>query len=226
MIDSHTYQPSHVAGCRCRVLWLVEDEVALYVLPPLLDRMTMVGSHRLCRDLLAFERLISEYRPDVGVLPKRMYTRGLASLAKGRGTKLVLSAPYGEELAAQNGSGRNPDAWIPEQGITASLLGDTFLQLMTEPVTDWGAEPGSDPAPHGVPPRSRELDRLTERERVVLRLLAQGRSNQQIATTLGISIHGVKRHVSNLLLKLDCSNRTEAALKFTRPELFSAAAEA
>jgi DNA-binding CsgD family transcriptional regulator len=54
--------------------------------------------------------------------------------------------------------------------------------------------------------------RLTPRERMVLSLLAAGRSNQQIARALALSTHAVKRHVSNLLIKFDCTNRTEVAL--------------
>jgi DNA-binding NarL/FixJ family response regulator len=46
----------------------------------------------------------------------------------------------------------------------------------------------------------------------VMSLVARGRSNQQIARALGISDHAVKRHVSNLLMKFHCSNRTEIAL--------------
>lgn len=51
---------------------------------------------------------------------------------------------------------------------------------------------------------------LTPREREVLTLLAQGLSNKQIARRLGISEHGVKRHVANVLAKLNCANRTLA----------------
>lgn len=56
------------------------------------------------------------------------------------------------------------------------------------------------------------LDQLTEREIDVLRLLAQGQSNQEIATNLVISTTTVRTHVSSLLNKLDCSNRTQLAL--------------
>lgn len=52
---------------------------------------------------------------------------------------------------------------------------------------------------------------LTERERDVLRLVAQGFNNQQIATNLSIELSTVKYHVSNIISKLDVSNRTEAA---------------
>jgi len=51
---------------------------------------------------------------------------------------------------------------------------------------------------------------LTRREQEVLRLLAAGASNQDIAHTLVISLDTVKKHVSNLLGKLGASSRTQA----------------
>jgi LuxR family maltose regulon positive regulatory protein len=51
---------------------------------------------------------------------------------------------------------------------------------------------------------------LTRREQEVLRLLAAGASNQDIAQTLVISLDTVKKHVSNLLGKLGASSRTQA----------------
>lgn len=51
---------------------------------------------------------------------------------------------------------------------------------------------------------------LTEREHEVLRLLAQGKPNKEIAAALSISERTVKFHVSSLLSKLGAGNRTEA----------------
>lgn len=51
---------------------------------------------------------------------------------------------------------------------------------------------------------------LTPREQQALSLLADGMSNKQIARRLGISEHGAKRHVANVLAKLNCPNRTLA----------------
>ena len=53
--------------------------------------------------------------------------------------------------------------------------------------------------------------RLSMREQEVLRLLAAGKSNAEIADTLIISHHTVIRHVDHILTKLGVSNRTEAA---------------
>src|SRR5436305_6493167 len=65
-------------------------------------------------------------------------------------------------------------------------------------------------------------DALTERETDVLRLLAQGQSNKQIARSLHISEKTVKTHVSNILSKLGVQSRTQATLYAVRIGLVSA----
>ena len=62
---------------------------------------------------------------------------------------------------------------------------------------------------------------LTERETEVLRLLAQGRSNKEIAHDLSIGEKTVKTHVSNILSKLNVPSRTQAALYAVRIGLVS-----
>lgn len=52
---------------------------------------------------------------------------------------------------------------------------------------------------------------LTARETEVLRLIAQGRANKEIAAALGLSIHTVERHLTNLYPKIGSRSRTEAA---------------
>lgn len=59
-------------------------------------------------------------------------------------------------------------------------------------------------------------ERLTNREREVLALLARGYTNRQIADALTITGKTVSVHVSNLLSKLELSSRTQAALYATR----------
>ena len=63
---------------------------------------------------------------------------------------------------------------------------------------------------------------LTERETEVLRLLAQGQSNKQIARSLHITDKTVKTHVSNILSKLGVQSRTQATLYAVRIGLVSA----
>jgi DNA-binding NarL/FixJ family response regulator len=62
---------------------------------------------------------------------------------------------------------------------------------------------------------------LTERETDVLKLIARGMANRQIARSLYIGEKTVKTHVSNILLKLGVNSRTQAALFAARTGLVS-----
>jgi len=73
--------------------------------------------------------------------------------------------------------------------------------------------------------RTPESAELTEREAEVLRLLARGLSNKEIAQALVIGEKTVKTHVSNILSKLNVSSRTQAALYAARVGLVSALGE-
>jgi LuxR family maltose regulon positive regulatory protein len=57
------------------------------------------------------------------------------------------------------------------------------------------------------------LEPLTSQEQRVLRLLAEGASNQQIATQLVIELSTVKKHMTNILAKLGATNRTQAVVR-------------
>jgi DNA-binding NarL/FixJ family response regulator len=61
----------------------------------------------------------------------------------------------------------------------------------------------------GAPVKDPELDRLTNREREVLRLIARGYAYKQIAKHLSVSVKTVEAHVSAVLRKLQLSNRYE-----------------
>jgi DNA-binding NarL/FixJ family response regulator len=63
---------------------------------------------------------------------------------------------------------------------------------------------------------------LTERETAVLRLIAKGQANKQVARELGIGEQTVKTHVSNILGKLQLQSRTQAALYAVERGLVSA----
>ncbi len=61
------------------------------------------------------------------------------------------------------------------------------------------------------PDKLLRYSKLTRREKQVLRLVSQGKSNKTIASKLGITEHTVKLHMHNVSGKIDVSNRTEAA---------------
>jgi pimeloyl-ACP methyl ester carboxylesterase/DNA-binding CsgD family transcriptional regulator len=80
-------------------------------------------------------------------------------------------------------------------------------------VSEQHLEPKLERAKRGRPP---SLDPLTAREREVLALVADGLSNALIAQRLRLSDHTVKRHVANILLKLDLPTRAAAAAFLAR----------
>lgn len=61
-----------------------------------------------------------------------------------------------------------------------------------------------------------ELSHLSQREIQILDMLLEGCQNKEIALELGISISTVEKHFVNIFRKLDVSNRTEAAISYTK----------
>jgi DNA-binding NarL/FixJ family response regulator len=97
----------------------------------------------------------------------------------------------------------------PERQLVAAVRvvadgGALFSPSVTHRLIEQFAR-GSPPAPMG-------LDELTPREQQVLRLVARGRSNAEIAAELVVSEHTAKTHVASILQKLDLRNRVQAVV--------------
>ena len=71
------------------------------------------------------------------------------------------------------------------------------------------------------PEAAERLHALTKREREVLRLLADGMRNEQVAHELSISPLTVRSHVKNAMKKLEADTRTEAVAKALRESLIA-----
>jgi len=84
-----------------------------------------------------------------------------------------------------------------------ALLAPSVTRLLIAHFTDQARAPSK--APRG-------LDELTEREREVLALVAQGLSNAELAETLRVSLSTAKTHVSRILTKLDARDRTQLVI--------------
>jgi predicted ATPase/DNA-binding CsgD family transcriptional regulator len=75
------------------------------------------------------------------------------------------------------------------------------------------------PGPHPPSPRNSLVEPLTPRELEVLRLLAAGRSNREIAETLIVAVGTVKAHASNIYGKLGVANRVQAVTRAVELDL-------
>jgi DNA-binding NarL/FixJ family response regulator len=105
---------------------------------------------------------------------------------------------------------------LPVNHALAASLTRRPQQLALSVVTSPRALPGRRSTPwktcHYILP-------LTQRESEVLRQLAYGLTNKEIAQTLHISYETVKEHVQHILRKIGVSDRTQAAVWAVRKEL-------
>ncbi|MCX5743253.1 MAG: response regulator transcription factor [Proteobacteria bacterium] len=91
------------------------------------------------------------------------------------------------------------------------------LAAVRSGLTVMDTELASSLVPAPVPPReAKGRGELTERERQVVQLLAEGLSNKLVADRLGISDHTAKFHVNGVMMKLGSSTRTEAVVEAMR----------
>lgn len=98
-----------------------------------------------------------------------------------------------------------------QQGVFAFLEKQTFQRAsFLQTLSDLRSQ---------MPAAGNDLSALTERERVVLSLLAQGHTNKEIAETLVITTNTVKRHLKAIFEKLDVHTRAAAAARAISAEL-------
>ena len=101
-------------------------------------------------------------------------------------------------------------AWLPAEPSSGELL--AAVLAASNELTVLTAEQARSLLPFAdrPSPKRQVVDALTNRELEVLRLLASGWGNKQIAGRLGISDHTAKSHVAQILAKLNAASRTEA----------------
>jgi DNA-binding CsgD family transcriptional regulator len=121
------------------------------------------------------------------------------------------------DLAAMLLKRRRGDDVDRASELAERALKDARQMGMAAVVTQLEALTHAAAAHHGK--RTDYPDGLTARELEVLRLIAEGATNQQIAAELYISEKTVHNHVSNLLAKTGCANRAEAASYAVRRHL-------
>jgi len=124
--------------------------------------------------------------------------------ARWRLAEALLAAGHREEAEAQLRAAHQVAARLGAEPLRAELAALARRGRLDLGAGAGDAHPGGDPA-------ARVIGGLTPRELEVLRLVAAGRSNQQIADTLFISRKTASVHVSNILGKLGVHTRVEAA---------------
>ncbi|MEV6757255.1 AAA family ATPase [Streptomyces sp. NPDC051214] len=145
------------------------------------------------------------------------WTQALAATEQLEAPALVATARLrlAESLIAQGGAGSRTSAGelLREAKAVAGELGAAPLDREITALADRARIPlhEAEGEAASLPPTPAAALGLTGREQEVLRLVAAGRSNRQIAEELFISPKTASVHVSNILTKLDASGRGEAA---------------
>jgi len=165
-------------------------------------------------------------RPDVCIVDYRMGKHsGLDFLRRaieaGFDVPMVMMTGHGDHEVDLEAMRLGAAAYLVKGHVQPALLERTLRYAMhrfaerngTDPehaqARDEGTEPGGSPAPT-------EFPRLSERELDVAMLIAEGRSNKEIAHALGIGVPTVKKHVGRLLEKLGLHDRLQLGLFLAR----------
>jgi two-component system response regulator DevR len=142
-------------------------------------------------------REIREHRPDTKVIMLTSFADDDAVFAS------ILAGASGYVLKQTRGS-------ILADAIAAAARGESLLdaavtQQVIERVRSGNKRRADDP-----------LEKLTEQERRILHLIAEGKTNKEIAQTVYLSDKTVKNYVSSILNKLNMKRRSEAAAFIAR----------
>jgi DNA-binding CsgD family transcriptional regulator len=149
-----------------------------------------------------------EFRLATGVHTGEVEVRdkSVTRLALNIAERIAARAPAGQVLV----SAIVKDL-VPGSGLHFAERGDETVEGMDGPLRLLAVVGEQHLEPHSRAVRTPSLEILSARERQVLGLVADGLSNAAIAEALRLSDHTVKRHVANILLKLDLPTRAAAA---------------
>lgn len=128
-----------------------------------------------------------------------IHRRGMQQLPIEVARTLAQTLPRGRLVVLE---GSQPALFLDEPTAVADLLLDFVCAGVLPPES---VPPKDDDAARAVP-----LSAVTPREIDVLRLVAAGESNAQIARRLGVSVHTVERHLANLYPKISARGRADA----------------
>jgi DNA-binding NarL/FixJ family response regulator len=182
--------------------------------------ITVVGEASNATEALA---RIPATRPDVAILDVRVPDgNGIEVCREVRstlGTHCLMLTSYSDDEALFEAIMAGASGYVLKQIRGTELLtavkrvanGESLLDpSITGRVLDRLRSPSEE---------DERLARLTPQERRILHLIADGRTNRQIATEMHLAEKTIKNYVSNLLTKLGMERRTEAAVFATRLEL-------
>jgi LuxR family maltose regulon positive regulatory protein len=199
-------EAAHLTLARVRVAVGTAEEVV-----PLLDRL-LADAEAKARMHSAIE-ILNVQALAYQALADR--PRALAALHRA----LALAAPEGyirtfvDEGAPMRGLLADSSLQLAARGRSIGAAEAARLLAYVETLMAAFPDTGAAPEEAGARGSSMLVEPLSEREREVLTLIAQGHSNQQIAEVLIVSVGTVKKHLNNIFGKLEVQSRTQAVAR-------------
>ena len=169
-------------------------------------------------------RIATEYTPDVMIVDGELAAEdnmGIVHAVKAASpsVRVVVLADRAAQMQVESALEAGTDAYTLKD-ISLSDLAST-IHRVADGDTVLHPDAASVIAKRLAANGKERPNTLTPRQREILRLLASGLENKQIARRLGIGVHTVKTHVSRVLAKLGAASRTEAVVVAMRDRLIT-----
>ncbi len=160
-------------------------------------------------------RTAGELGPDIVLLDARLgQADGLALIPRLRSaaptTRIVVFSAFGNRSYVARALAVGAEDYLLKSAPLEDIVTALKRVAAGEPIPRLASQRRAKSPPGDLPPGSEPG--LTDRETAVLRQIAAGRSNQEIASELAISVETVKEHVQAVLRKTVLVDRTQAAL--------------
>lgn len=173
------------------------------------EDMEVVGMASSCSEGV---ELILAQRPDLAIVDMRMPDGGGLEMIRQvkkhlQGCRFLILSSYASRGEVSDAFSENVDGYILKDALPEELL--TAIRIIGKGRRYYDPEI-MDIMMHGE--EKDPLNMLTTRELEILKALAEGLSNKEIAKKFYISENTVKKHVCNILDKLELQDRTQAAL--------------
>jgi DNA-binding NarL/FixJ family response regulator len=189
-----------------------DGEEGLKKVKELTPRVVLMDVEMPVMDGIEATRKIKDAAPDVRVIMLTSHKSDqtiFAALSAGA-NGYCLKNINAQQLSAVIRMVADGAAWL-DPGIANRVL-SAYATHEATGQSQVQAQPTATPAPAKAPKQKTSIT-LSPRETEVLRLVADGLSNQKIAERLGLGLETVKTHMRHIMEKLAVSDRTEAAVK-------------
>jgi len=173
-------------------------------------------------------KIVERMRPDIMLLdlkmPKGDVVQSLLEIAaRSPATRVMILTAFSDEESVLNAAKGGAKGYVPK-GVPSATLIQAIKAVhgggiwIDKEITSWetfeeiAQSQSPSPAPEAVSGRPDSISALTKREMEILRLVAEGLTNEEIGKKIFISEKTVKTHLTNIFDKLKVNNRFKAAL--------------